>query len=119
MPSLSSADHSVSPPHITIPRDYNAAYDLIGRNLDAGRADKTAYVDDEGSCTYRDVDRRSSAFANLLREIGVDMEQRILLCLHDSIDFPIAFLGAIKAGIVGHRAAVTKEALVELLSRPR
>ena len=100
MPSLSSADHSVSPPHITIPRDYNAAYDLIGRNLDAGRADKTAYVDDEGSCTYRDVDRRSSAFANLLREIGIDMEQRILLCLHDSIDFPIAFLGAIKAGIV-------------------
>ena len=100
MPSLSSADHSVSPPHITIPRDYNAAYDLIGRNLDAGRADKTAYVDDEGSCTYRDVDRRSSAFANLLREIGVEMEQRILLCLHDSIDFPIAFLGAIKAGIV-------------------
>src|SRR5262249_54009906 len=28
------------------------------------------------------------------------MEQRILLCLHDGIDFPIAFLGAIKAGVV-------------------
>ena len=23
-----------------------------------------------------------------------------MLCLHDSIDFPVAFLGAIKAGIV-------------------
>ncbi len=31
---------------------------------------------------------------------GVDREQRILLCLHDGIDFPTAFLGAIKAGIV-------------------
>ncbi len=28
------------------------------------------------------------------------MEQRVLLCMHDTIDFPTAFLGAIKAGIV-------------------
>ena len=28
------------------------------------------------------------------------MEGRILLCLHDTIDFPTAFLGAIKAGVV-------------------
>jgi benzoate-CoA ligase len=28
------------------------------------------------------------------------MEQRVLLCLQDGIDFPTAFLGAIKAGIV-------------------
>ena len=46
MPSLSSADHSVSPPHITIPRDYNAAYDLIGRNLDAEDALAYRLVDE-------------------------------------------------------------------------
>ena len=97
MPSLSSADHSVSPPRITIPREYNAAHDLIERNLAAGRANKVAFIDDRGSYTYADVDRRSSAFANVLRELGVDMEQRILLCLHDTIDFPTAFLGAIVA----------------------
>ena len=100
MPSLSSADHSVSPPRITIPREYNAAHDLIERNLAAGRANEVAFIDDRGSYTYADVDRRSSAFANVLRELGVDMEQRILLCLHDTIDFPTAFLGAIKAGVV-------------------
>ena len=49
MPGLSSADHSVSPPRITIPRDFNAAYDLIERNLRAGRADKAAIIDDAGS----------------------------------------------------------------------
>ena len=38
MPGLSSADHSVSPPKVTIPREFNAAYDLIERNLRAGRA---------------------------------------------------------------------------------
>jgi len=44
VPSLSAADHSVSPPKIHIPRDYNAAYDLIERNLAAGRAGKVAFV---------------------------------------------------------------------------
>ena len=41
-----------------------------------------------------------SRFATLLRRLGIQPEQRILLCLHDTIDFPTAFLGAIKAGIV-------------------
>ena len=48
MPGLSSADHRVSPPLIEIPRDYNAAHDLIERNLRAGRGAKVAYVDDHG-----------------------------------------------------------------------
>ena len=67
MPSLSNADHSVSPPNITIPRDYNAAFDLIQRNLSAGRADNTAFIDDRRSYTYRDVDRRSTCAKALLR----------------------------------------------------
>ncbi len=33
----STADHRVSPPRIDIPRDYNAADDLLERNLAAGR----------------------------------------------------------------------------------
>jgi benzoate-CoA ligase len=100
MPSLSSVDLGVSPPRVTIPREYNAAHDLIGRNLAAGRGERVAFIDDKGSYTYGEVDRRSAAFANLLRELGIGMEQRILLCLHDTIDFPIAFLGAIRAGVV-------------------
>ncbi|MEQ9396578.1 benzoate-CoA ligase family protein [Haliea sp.] len=79
---------------------YNAASDLIQRNLDAGRADKIAFIDDRGSYTYAELDQMSSAFANVLVARGLQMEQRILLCLHDSIHFPVAFLGAIKAGIV-------------------
>ncbi|HJV93013.1 MAG TPA: benzoate-CoA ligase family protein [Azonexus sp.] len=100
MPSLSTADHSVSPPEITIPAQYNAAYDLLQRNLEAGRADKPAFIDDRGSCTFGELDQRSNRFANLLRQLDVEVEQRILLCIHDTIDFPTAFLGAIKAGVV-------------------
>ena len=100
MPFLSTADHQVSPPLITIPRQYNAAYDLLQRNLQAGRADKVAFIDDRGAITYGELDRRSNRFANLLVDLGVQREQRVLLCAHDTIDFPTAFLGAIKAGAV-------------------
>ena len=79
---------------------YNAAADLIERNLAAGRGAKTAFIDDCGRCSYLELAERVSRFTNLVRRLGVHPEQRILLCLHDTIDFPTAFLGAIKAGVV-------------------
>jgi benzoate-CoA ligase len=79
---------------------YNAAADLIERNLAAGRGAKTAFIDDAGRCSFAELAERAGRFANLLRRLGVQREQRILLCLHDGIDFPTAFLGAIEAGIV-------------------
>jgi benzoate-CoA ligase len=100
MPELSSADHSVSPPTISIPRQYNAAYDLIERNLRAGRGDKLAYIDDFGSYTYSDLAQRVDRCAAALLQLGLQPEQRVFLCLQDTIDFPTAFLGSIKAGLV-------------------
>ncbi|MGB8339348.1 MAG: benzoate-CoA ligase family protein [Burkholderiales bacterium] len=97
---LSTADHSVSPPRIDIPRAYNAAYDLLERNLRAGRGDKIAVIDDTGSYTYRDIAHRANRFANALQNLGIAREQRIVLALYDTVDFPAAFLGAIKAGVV-------------------
>src|ERR1700751_6163452 len=82
------------------PMKYNAAVYLIERNLKAGRGAKTAFIDDAGNYSYADLDERVSRFANLVRRLGIHPEQRILLCLPDTIDFPAAFLGAIKAGIV-------------------
>jgi benzoate-CoA ligase len=79
---------------------YNAAADLIGRNLAAGRGPKTAFIDDRGHYSYAELAERVSRFANVVRRLGVHPEQRILLCLHDTIAFPTAFLGAIKAGVV-------------------
>ncbi|HEV7370250.1 benzoate-CoA ligase family protein [Arenibaculum sp.] len=82
------------------PRDYNAAADLIESNLAAGRGGKTAFTDDAGSCTYAELAERVDRFANALLALGIEPEQRVVLCLLDGIDFPVAFLGAIKAGIV-------------------
>ncbi|MGH8649334.1 MAG: AMP-binding protein, partial [Burkholderiales bacterium] len=98
--SFISADHSVSPPKIHVPRDYNAAHDLVGRNLAAGRAGKVAFIDDRGQCTFGELAERVNRFGSGLHAMGVEMEHRVMLALTDTIDFPTAFLGCIKAGII-------------------
>ncbi|MGV1010156.1 MAG: benzoate-CoA ligase family protein [Dermatophilaceae bacterium] len=83
-----------------LPRDYNAAADLISRNLDAGRAAKVAFIDDTGWHTYGEVAERAARWANATRRLGIEMEQRVMLCLLDTVDFPTVFLGSMLAGVV-------------------
>ena len=83
-----------------LPREYNAATDLIGRNLAAGRAGKVAYIDDAGSCTYGELAERVDRAANALLALGIEREQRIAIAMLDCADWVALFLGAIKAGIV-------------------
>ena len=79
---------------------YNAADDLLSRNLEAGRGDKTAYIDAAGSYTYAELNERANRAANALAACGIGIEQRVVMCAADTIDFPVCFLGAIKAGMV-------------------
>src|SRR5579872_52137 len=96
-----TADGSAAPaPRVVIPRDFNAATDLLDRNLAAGRGDKLAFIDDRNSLTYAQLAERVDRAAGALRRLGLQPEQRVMLCLLDTVDFPAAFLGAIKAGIV-------------------
>ncbi len=82
------------------PANYNAAEDLVGRNLCGERRKNIAVIDRDGSYTYEQLDNRINRFASLLENRCVEREQRILLCLLDTVDFPACFLGAIKAGVV-------------------
>ena len=93
-------DNSVSPPQIEFPRAYNATVDLVDVNLAQGRGAKTAFIDDRGRYTYADLAERMARAGNALKDLGVGMEQRVLLCLLDTIDFPSVFLGAIRLGAV-------------------
>ena len=83
-----------------IPRVYNFADDILRRNLAAGRAGKPAFIDPRGSWTYGQLAERVLRFGHVLRNLGIAREDRILLCLTDTIDWPTAFLGAVKAGVV-------------------
>ena len=97
---LSRFDLGATPARWWFPREYNAAYDFIERNLRAGRASKLAYIDDAGSCTYAELASRVNRCANLIAGLGIPRESRLMLCMLDTIDYPAMFLGAIKAGVV-------------------
>ena len=91
-------------PPAEVPREYNFAADILKRNLDVGRAGKVAFIDHRPggskSFTYGELADRVERFGHVLRALGLRREERVLLCLLDSIDWPTAFLGAIKAGVV-------------------
>ena len=99
-PGYSRVDRAVSPPHIEFPRAYNAAADLIEPNLFAGNGKRIAVIDDNNSYTYADLARHVNRCGNALKALGHGMEQRAMLILLDTIDFPALFLGAIKIGAV-------------------
>lgn len=97
---LSHADHSASPPRIDIPRDYNAAHDLLERN--AHRAAKVAYIDAATGTqlTYGELAEQAHRFANALRDRGFTPETRVMLAMLDTLEWPVVFLGCMLAGVV-------------------
>ncbi|SDD04105.1 benzoate-CoA ligase [Cupriavidus sp. YR651] len=95
-PPVTDADAIVA----VLPARYNAAEDLLSRNLAAGRGAKIAYIDDNGPTTFAGLDDRCRRFAGALQQAGFRREERVLLCALDTIDFPTAFLGCLLAGVV-------------------
>ena len=98
MLELSEVDTETTPPKVHIPRCYNAAHDLLMRNKQ--REDKIAYIDLNGSTSYGKLAKQVNQAANTLLKSGLQRDDRVLLLLHDTVSFPIVFLGAIKAGLI-------------------
>lgn len=85
--------------HVPPPGTYfNFAQHLIDRN--AKRPDKIAYIDDIGQLSYGALAERVRRMAAALLASGVRREERVLLLMHDCSDWPVAFLGAMYAGVV-------------------
>ena len=96
----STIDITADPPRVDIPREYNVARDIVDRHLDTGRAGHTAVIDAAGAYTYAELGERVNRAGNALADLGVRMEDRVAMCLLDSVDFPAVFLGAIRIGAV-------------------
>lgn len=77
---------------------FNFAQHLLDANQQ--RANKTAYIDDQDSLTYGELADNIKRMASALIKAGVRREERVLLLVHDCNDWPVAFLGAMYAGIV-------------------
>ena len=95
---VSASRQPMHPSSITVPQQFNFARHIL--DLNAGRADKPAYIDDRGILTYGELDRRVRSFAAGLLAQGVQPEQRVLLVMQDTSDLPVALLGAMFAGVI-------------------
>jgi len=80
------------------PERFNFAAHLFA--LNAGHSGRVAYRDDRESLSYGVLEMRARTFAATLRERGVRREERVLLLMLDTVDWPVAFLGCLYAGIV-------------------
>jgi benzoate-CoA ligase len=80
------------------PERFNFARHLL--ELNAGRAQKRALIDDQGSITYGQLADQVQRFSGALTALGLRREERVLLLMHDSSDWVVAFLGALHAGVV-------------------
>src|SRR5437016_1809564 len=79
---------------------YNAAVDLVDRNVAEGRAAKIAFIDPKRRITYGELADACARVGPMLTRLGLQREDRLAMIMLDTVDFPILFWGAIRAGII-------------------
>ncbi|MFO1294954.1 MAG: benzoate-CoA ligase family protein [Rubrivivax sp.] len=77
---------------------FNFAQHLLEAN--AGRPERVAYIDERGHLAYGALAERVRRMAAALRALGIKREERVLLLMLDCNEWPVAFLGALYAGVV-------------------
>jgi benzoate-CoA ligase len=93
---LTAADQHALPP--APPARFNFARHLADLNRDRG--DRVAYIDDTATLSYAGLADAVARFAGGLAALGLRREERVLLLMQDCIDWPIAFLACLQAGVV-------------------
>ncbi|HEY7457888.1 MAG TPA: benzoate-CoA ligase family protein [Xanthobacteraceae bacterium] len=90
----------VSIDEFTRRRPYNATAEFVDTNVARGRGSKVAFSDGKRSLTYGQLQDASVRFAHGLEALGLRQESRIALLMLDTVDYPVAFWGSIRAGVV-------------------
>ena len=88
-----------------IPEFFNIGVACLDVHLGTDTADNLAMIVEDDTlgttqATYAELAARSSRFAELLRTLGVAAGDRVLIRLPNCLDYPTAFLGAMKRGAI-------------------
>ena len=88
-----------------IPARLNIGVACTDAHLGTAAADRPAMIVEDdalgtSAITFRELAARTSRFAQLLRNLGIRRGDRVLIRLPNSLDYPTAFLGAMKRGAV-------------------
>jgi 4-hydroxybenzoate-CoA ligase len=86
--------------HLVGGRAYNAATEFVDAAVARGFGERVAFCDGARSITYAELRERTGRMAAACASLGLRPESRIALLLHDTVDFPAVFWGAVRAGMV-------------------
>ncbi len=78
----------------------NAADWFVDRHVRDGAGGRAAFTDPWRGLTYADLHAATCRFATALLAAGIGRERRLAMLMLDTVDFPIAFWGAIRAGVI-------------------
>jgi benzoate-CoA ligase family protein len=82
------------------PDQFNIADYFLDARVQEGRARRTAIRTDHGTLTYGAVQSLANRYGNVLRNAGVQPEQRVIIALPDGPEYVAALFGVLKIGAV-------------------
>src|SRR5436305_3098782 len=85
---------------ITFPEQFNMATYYLDDRIKKGLGDKVAVYCEDQKYTYTDVQRMANRVGNVLLGLGVEMEDRVLIVLPDSVEFVATWFAIAKIGAV-------------------
>ncbi|PPC96473.1 acyl-CoA synthetase [Methylotenera mobilis] len=88
-----------------IPEYFNIGVACSDKHLGTAQANEIAMIVEDdalgtSTITFAELALKTNLFAQVLRDLGVKVGDRVLIRLPNSLDYPIAFLGAMKMGAI-------------------
>ncbi|OUS30040.1 acetyl-CoA synthetase [Thalassotalea sp. 42_200_T64] len=86
-----------------VPEHFNIAYACVRQHVEQNNGNNTALIiedDTLGTCelSYANLDMLSGRFVYTLKELGLGSDDRVLIRLPNSSDYPVSFFGCLKHG---------------------
>ena len=85
---------------ISFPEQFNMATYYLDDRIKEGLGDKLAVYCEDQKYTYADVQGMANRVGNVLLGLGVEMEDRVLIVLPDSVEFVATWFAIAKIGAV-------------------
>jgi benzoate-CoA ligase len=85
---------------LQVPDAFNAAAFVVDENVSRLKNDKVAIYYQDHKISYKDLQREINKAGNGLKRLGIEIENRIAILLHDCPEWVACFFGCIKIGAV-------------------
>jgi len=87
-------------PEVHYPEELNAAYEMVDRNVEAGRGDEPAIHFEGETITYGGLRRRVDSMANALEGLGVEAGDRVFVRFPNRPEYVVSCLATQKIGAI-------------------